>query len=134
MKYNIFHKIINNKIECYKLAEDYNHIAFLDIFPLKIGHTLVIPKNIYKDKIFSLSEKNYISIMIFSRKVAIGLEKSIPCKRIGMFIMGFEIPHIHIHLIPMDKESDCDFFKKRISLSKNKMNFLSKRIKKFIIL
>ncbi|WP_185877805.1 HIT family protein [Blattabacterium cuenoti] len=134
MKHNIFRKIIDNEIISYKIAENIDHLAFLDIYPLKIGHTLVIPKNNYEKKIFSMSEKNFISIMIFSRKIAIGIEKSIPCNRVGMFIMGFEIPHIHIHLIPMDKESDADFFSERINLSKEKFKLISNKIKNSVIL
>ncbi|WP_185864936.1 HIT family protein [Blattabacterium cuenoti] len=132
MRNNIFIDIIKNKIPCYKIAEDADHISFLDISPLKIGHTLVIPKNIYRDKIFSIPEKNFISIMIFSRKVAIGIEQAINCNRVGVFIMGFEIPHIHVHLIPMDQESDADFSKKRINLSTKKFNYLSKKISNYI--
>ncbi|WP_185869514.1 HIT family protein [Blattabacterium cuenoti] len=129
---NIFNKIIKNEVFSYKVAENIDHLAFLDIHPMKIGHTLVIPKKINRDKIFSLSEKDFVSIMSFSRKVAIGIEKTIPCNRVGIFVMGFEIPHIHIHLIPMDKESDGYFSKTRIILSTKKLKFLSYIIKKSI--
>ncbi|WP_341655672.1 HIT family protein [Blattabacterium cuenoti] len=131
-KNNIFQKIIHNKILSYKVAEDSNHLAFLDIYPIKIGHTLVIPKKSNRDKIFSLSEKEFISIMFFTRKIAIGIEKIIPCNRVGVFVMGFEIPHVHIHLIPMDKESDGNFSKKRMVLSSKKFKILSEKIKKSI--
>ncbi|WP_341656760.1 HIT family protein [Blattabacterium cuenoti] len=131
-KNNIFQKIIHNKILAYKVAEDSNHLAFLDIYPIKIGHTLVIPKKSNRDKIFSLSEKEFISIMFFTRKIAIGIEKIIPCNRVGVFVMGFEIPHVHIHLIPMDKESDGNFSKKRMVLSSKKFKILSEKIKKSI--
>ncbi|WP_185868427.1 HIT family protein [Blattabacterium cuenoti] len=132
MNKNIFQKIIENETFSYKIVENEDHLAFLDIYPIKIGHTLVITKRHNRDKIFSLSEKDFISIMSFSRKVAIGMEKTIPCKRIGLFIMGFEIPHIHIHLIPMDHENDANFLKKRINISQKKLEFLSKEIKKNI--
>ncbi|WP_185873218.1 HIT family protein [Blattabacterium cuenoti] len=132
MKFNIFNKIINNDVLSYKIAEDNEHLAFLDIYPLKIGHTLVIPKKNYNSKIFSMKEKNYISIMIFSRKIAIGIENAIPCNRVGMFIMGFEIPHVHIHLIPMDKESDANFLSERINLSDDKFKFISNKIRNSI--
>ena len=130
---NIFQKIINDEILAYKVAENSDHLAFLDIYPLKIGHTLVIPKKNNRDQIFSLSEKEFISIMSFTRKVAIGIEKIIPCNRVGIFVMGFEIPHVHIHLIPMDKESDGNFSKKRIVLSSKKFEILSEQIKKSIL-
>ncbi|WP_185872126.1 HIT family protein [Blattabacterium cuenoti] len=132
MNKNIFQKIINHEISSYKVAEDYDHLAFLDIYPIKIGHTLVIPKKSDKDKIFSLSEKEFLSIMSFTRKVSLGIEKIIPCNRVGIFVMGFEISHIHIHLIPMDKESDGNFSKKRIPLSEKKFQILSQKIKKYI--
>ncbi|QIK16536.1 HIT family protein [Blattabacterium sp. DPU] len=132
MNNNIFQKIINNEIIAYKVAENFDHLAFLDIHPMKIGHTLVISKKSNGDKIFSLSEKEFISIMSFTRKVAIGIERIIPCNRVGIFVMGFEIPHVHIHLIPMDKESDVNFSKKRIILSSKNFEILSEKIKKSI--
>ncbi|WP_185858432.1 HIT family protein [Blattabacterium cuenoti] len=132
MNKNIFQKIIKNEIFAYKVAENSDHLAFLDIHPVKIGHTLVIPKKSNRDKIFSLTEKQFISIMSFTRKVAIGIKKTVPCNRIGIFVMGFEIPHVHIHLIPMDQENDGNFSKERIILSKTKFQFLSKKIKKSI--
>ncbi|WP_185862046.1 HIT family protein [Blattabacterium cuenoti] len=132
MNNNIFHKIIKNEVSAYKVAENSDHLAFLDIYPIKIGHTLVIPKKSNRDKIFSLSEKDFISIMFFTRKVAIGIKKIIPCNRIGIFVIGFEIPHVHIHLIPMDQESDGNFSKKRIVLSEKNFQILSEKIKKTI--
>ncbi|WP_185861174.1 HIT family protein [Blattabacterium cuenoti] len=132
MNHNIFKKIINNEILSYKVAENYDYLAFLDIHPIKIGHTLIIPKRHNRDKIFSLSEKDFISIMSFTRKVAIGIEKIIPCNRVGLFVMGFEIPHIHIHLIPMDQEKDVDFSRKRIVLSSKNFQILSEKIKKSV--
>ncbi len=130
---NIFKKIINNKIKSYKIIENYDNIAILDIHPIKYGHTLVIPKNINTDNIFNISEKDYISLMIFTKKIALGLKKSIKCKRIGLFIMGFDVPHVHIHLIPINKESDIDFSKKRKTLSEEKFLFLLNKIKKLLI-
>ncbi|WP_341657444.1 HIT family protein [Blattabacterium cuenoti] len=129
---NIFQKIIHNEILAYKVAEDSDHLAFLDIYPIKIGHTLVIPKKSNREKIFSLSEKEFLSIMFFTRKVAIGIEKIIPCNRVGIFVMGFEIPHVHIHLIPMDKENDGNFSRKRMVLSSKNFKVLSEKIKKSI--
>ncbi|WP_185865917.1 HIT family protein [Blattabacterium cuenoti] len=132
MNDNIFHKIINNEISAYKVAENSDHLAFLDIYPIKIGHTLVITKKSNRDKIFSLPEKEFISIMSFTRKVAVGIEKIIPCNRVGIFVMGFEIPHVHVHLIPMDQESDGNFSKRRMILSAKKFQVLSEKIKKSI--
>ncbi|AGW85912.1 Hit-family protein [Blattabacterium sp. (Nauphoeta cinerea)] len=129
---NIFQKIIDDKILSYKVAENSDHLAFLDIYPIKIGHTLVIPKKTNVDQIFSLSEKKFISIMSFTRKVALGIKRIIPCNRVGVFIMGFEIPHVHIHLIPMDKESDGNFSKKRMILSSKNFLILSEKIRKSI--
>lgn len=128
---DIFQNIIENKVFAYKVAENSDHIAFLDLYPMKIGHTLVIPKKKI-DNIFSMTENDFISIMSFSRKVAFSLEKVIPCNRIGMFILGFEIPHAHIHLIPMDTENDGNFSKKRIFLSEKNFQVLSEKIKKHI--
>ncbi|AWU43590.1 HIT family protein [Blattabacterium sp. (Cryptocercus kyebangensis)] len=132
MNRDIFTKIIKNEISAYKIAENSDHLAILDIYPVKIGHTLVIPKKKNVEKIFSLTEKEFISIMSFTRKVAIGLEKIIPCNRIGIFVLGFEIPHVHIHLIPMDEESDGDFSKRRIDLSEKCFKILSNKIRKSI--
>ncbi|WP_185855963.1 HIT family protein [Blattabacterium cuenoti] len=129
---NIFEKIIRNEIFSYKVAENTDHLAFLDIHPIKIGHTLVIPKKNHTDKIFYLTEKKFLSLMSFVRKVAMGIEKTVPCNRVGLFVLGFEIPHVHIHLIPMDKESDVDFSKEKITLSEKKFEILSKNIKKSI--
>ncbi|WP_185850281.1 HIT family protein [Blattabacterium cuenoti] len=128
---DLFQKIIENKIFAYKVAENFDYLAFLDLYPMKIGHTLVIPKK-RVDNIFSMTENDFISIMSFSRKVGLSLEKVIPCNRIGMFVLGFEIPHVHIHLIPMDTENDANFSKKRIFLSEKNFQFLSERIKKQI--
>ncbi|WP_185864374.1 HIT family protein [Blattabacterium cuenoti] len=130
--HNIFKDIIENKTFAYKIAEDFHHLAFLDIYPMKIGHTLVIPKKSINN-IFSMTEKRFLSIMSFCRKVGIALEKTVPCNRIGIFVLGFEVPHVHIHLIPMDTENDGNFSKKRIFLSKKNFVILSKKIKEHII-
>jgi len=132
-KNNIFAKIIKNEVFSYKVAENTEHLAFLDIHPIKIGHTLVVPKKNNQEKIFSMREKEFLSLMSFSRKIAIGIEKTIPCNRVGLFVLGFEIPHVHVHLIPMDKESDVGFsYKKKMILSVKDFEILSKKIKKSI--
>lgn len=129
MNKNTFRKIIDKEISCYKIDENDKYLAILDINPVKLGHTLVIPKKIYEDKIFNISEENFLSIMSFSRKIAIKIKKSLSCNRVGLFILGFEIPHIHIHLIPMNKEKDGNLFKKRIKLSNKKLDYILEKIR-----
>jgi len=107
----IFTKIIQGEIPAYKIAEDSNFIAFLDINPNTKGHTLCVPKK-EVNKLFDLDEGTYNGLMQFSRKVAIAIEKVVPCKRIGVAVIGLEVPHVHVHLIPLNKMSDMDFSKK----------------------
>ncbi len=107
----IFTKIINGEIPCYKIAEDENFIAFLDINPNAKGHTLCVPKD-EVDKIFDMGEHIYLQLMQFSRKVAIALEKTVPCKRVGIAVVGLEVPHVHVHLIPINEMEDMRFTKK----------------------
>lgn len=108
---SIFSKIIAGKIPSYKIYEDDKHYAFLDINPNAIGHTLCVPKK-EVDKIFDLSEKDYNDLMEFSRKVALAIKKSIPCKRVGMSVIGLEVPHVHVHLIPLQSMEEATFQKK----------------------
>lgn len=107
----IFTKIINGEIPCYKIAEDENYFAFLDINPNAEGHTIVIPK-IEDDYIFHLDEETYVGLQLFARKIAIALKETIPCKRIGVAVIGLEVPHTHIHLIPMNTEKDMNMANK----------------------
>jgi histidine triad (HIT) family protein len=109
---SIFTKIVNGEIPSYKITEDENHYAFLDINPNAVGHTLCIPKQ-EVDKIFDLSEDAYIGLMRFSRKVAIAIEKSIPCQRVGMTVIGLEVPHAHVHLIPLNEMDNMNFKNKK---------------------
>jgi histidine triad (HIT) family protein len=104
----IFTKIINGEIPSYRIAEDENFYAFLDIFPLAKGHTLVIPKK-ETDYLFDMEEQEYANLQRFARKIAIALKKAVPCKKIGMTVIGLEVPHAHIHLIPMQSEQDINF-------------------------
>lgn len=104
----LFTKIINGEIPAYKVAEDDKFLAFLDIRPNTKGHTLCIPKE-EVNKIFDLDEETYMGLMAFSRKVAKGLEKAVPCKRIGMAVVGLEVPHVHVHLIPLHNMGDMNF-------------------------
>lgn len=104
----LFTKIVNGEIPAYKIAEDSQFLAFLDINPNAKGHTLCIPKR-ETDNIFDLDEDVYQELMRFSRKVAIALKKAVPCKRIGMAVVGLEVPHVHVHLIPLNNMKDMDF-------------------------
>jgi histidine triad (HIT) family protein len=125
---SIFSRIIKGEIHSYKIAENEHCLAFLDINPLKKGHTLVIPKK-QVDQLFDLEDDNYQKLMNFAKKVALCLKKAISCKRIGMAVLGFEIPHAHIHLVPIDKESDLNFSNKKLSFSKEEFEFIAKKIK-----
>lgn len=104
----LFTKIINGEIPAYKVAEDDKFLAFLDIRPNTKGHTLCIPKE-EVNKIFDLDEETYMGLMAFSRKVAKGLEKAVSCKRVGMAVVGLEVPHVHVHLIPLNSMGDMNF-------------------------
>ncbi len=108
---SIFTKIINNEIPSYKIAETEDFLAFLDINPNTKGHTLCIPKREI-NKIFDMEDAHYLDLMAFSKKVAIALEKAIPCKRIGMTVIGLEVPHAHVHLIPLQDMDDARFQRK----------------------
>lgn len=113
----IFTKIAKGEIPSYKVAESDDFYAFLDISPLTEGHTLVIPKNVEDDYIFSLDEKTYEGLWAFARKVAIALKAVVSCKRVGVAVLGMEVPHTHIHLIPLQSEGDMDFRKQRPEVS-----------------
>ncbi|MDH3323315.1 MAG: HIT family protein [Flavobacteriaceae bacterium] len=108
---SIFTKIVNGEIPCYKIAETDEFLAFLDIEPNSKGHTLCIPKREI-NKIFDLEEAEYVRLMSFTRKVAKALEKTVPCKRIGMTVIGLEVPHVHVHLIPLHTMEDARFLQK----------------------
>lgn len=113
---SIFTKIINGEIPCYKIAENEHFFAFLDVNPNAKGHTLVIPKK-EVDKLFDLDEETYKGLFNFSRKIAIALEKTIPCKRVGLSVIGLEVPHVHVHLIPLNSMNDINF-KHKVELTK----------------
>tara|TARA_B100001057_G_scaffold414232_1_gene431199 strand:+ start:3439 stop:3831 length:393 start_codon:yes stop_codon:yes gene_type:complete len=108
---SIFSKIVSGNIPCYKVAETEEFLAFLDINPNTKGHTLCIPKK-EVDKIFDLDQLTYQRLMIFSRSVALAIEKAIPCKRVGMTVIGLEVPHVHVHLIPLKEMGDAQFINK----------------------
>ena len=123
---SIFAKIIAGEVPAYKVAENEQHLAFLDINPNAKGHTLCIPKK-ETDKLFDLSQEEYYALMEFSRKVALGLEKAVSCKRIGMTVIGLEVPHAHVHLIPLQTMADATFGKKE-SLTPEEMQSLATSI------
>jgi histidine triad (HIT) family protein len=124
---SIFTKIVNGEIPCYKIAEDDHYLAFLDVNPNAKGHTLCIPK-FEVDKIFDMDEAHYLGLMHFARKVAIALEKAVPCLRIGMAVVGLEVPHTHVHLIPLN-EMDEMRFQNKVSLSAVEFGVLAENIK-----
>ena len=122
----IFTKIINEEIPCFKIAEDEHFLAFLDVNPNAIGHTLCIPKK-EVNKIFDLDDDLYLGLMAFSKKIAIALEKTIPCKRIGMSVIGLEVPHAHVHLIPLNTMNEIRF-QDKVSLSHEEFEVLAIKI------
>ncbi len=123
----IFSKIVKGEIPSYKVAEDENYYAFLDINPLQRGHVLVIPK-IEDDYIFNLDEKTYEGLMLFARRVAIALKQAIPCKRVGVAVLGMEVPHVHVHLVPMQSEKDMLFSNPKLQLSNDEMTEIASKI------
>ena len=130
---SIFSKIINREIPAYIVAENDNFLAFLDLFPLMEGHTLVIPK-LEIDYFFDLDDNLFNELNIFSKKVAIGLKRAIPCKRIGMTVIGLEVPHAHIHLIPINSINDMNFSNKKLTLTDQDFLNISNKIKQKISL
>ena len=123
---SIFTKIINKEIPCYKIAENDQFIAFLDINPNAKGHTLCVPKQEI-NKVFDMPEKLYLDLMRFSREVAIALEKTVPCKRVGVSVIGLEVPHVHVHLIPLNDMKQMTFQYKETQ-SEGELNALAKQI------
>ncbi len=122
----IFTKIVNGEIPCYKITEDENYLAFLDVNPNAKGHTLCIPKA-EVNKLFDMEEDSYLGLMQFARKVAIALEKTVPCKRIGMAVVGLEVPHAHVHLIPLH-EMDEMRFQNKVKLAPEEFEVLAQSI------
>jgi histidine triad (HIT) family protein len=124
----IFTKIINGEIPAYKIAEDENYLAFLDVFPLVIGHTLVIPKKEI-DYIFDMDDQLFSGLHLFSKKIAKAVEMAIPCKRIGVSVIGLEVPHAHVHLIPLNTMNDINFSRPKLTVSKEVMEETLQKIK-----
>ena len=124
---SIFSKIVQGDIPSYKIAEDEHYLAFLDIFPLAVGHVLVIPKN-ETDSIFDLNDQEYQGFWQFAKKTAKAIEKTIPCKRIGIAVIGLEVPHAHIHLIPLQSVEDINFSKPKLKLDPDMLKGIAEKI------
>ena len=124
----IFTKIAKGEIPSYKCAESEDFYAFLDISPLAKGHTLVIPKNVEDDYIFHLDEATYEGLVKFARKVAIALKAAVPCKRVGVAVLGMEVPHTHIHLVPLQSEGDLNFRKEHLTLTPEEFKEIAESI------
>ena len=129
----IFTRIINGEIPCYKIAEDENYFAFLDINPLRAGHTLVVPKK-ETDYIFDLGDDDLAGIFLFSKKVAAAIKSAFPCNRIGVAILGLEVPHAHIHLVPMDTMEDINFRNPKLKFTPEEFINIAAKIKNRVIL
>lgn len=123
---SIFTKIVNKEVSCYKIAEDENFLAFLDVNPNAKGHTLCIPKQEI-NKIFEMEDELYLGLMQFSKKIAVALEKTVPCKRIGMSVIGLEVPHAHVHLIPLN-DMDEMRFQNKVVFTQNEFEALAAHI------
>ena len=128
---SIFSKIVSGDIPAYKVAEDEHHLAFLDIFPLARGHVLVIPKK-KTDYIFDITSDEYLELWKFAQKVAKGMDKAIACERIGVAVIGLEVPHAHIHLVPLNNVSDINFERPKLKFSEAEMKSVSELIKSAI--
>lgn len=124
----LFTRIAKGEIPSFKVAEDDNYYAFLDISPLSKGHTLVIPKNVEDDYIFNLDEETYSGLWAFARKVAVAVKAAVPCKRVGIAVLGMEVPHTHIHLVPLQTEGDLDFRKVRPEVTPEEQAQIAKSI------
>ena len=124
---SIFSRIIAGEIPCYKVAENMDFLAFLDAFPLKRGHVLVVPKN-EVDYIFDLDDETYLGLMAFSKKVAVAIKKTIPCNRIAISVIGLEVSHAHVHLIPMNTTNDVNFANEKLKLTPDEFKETALRI------
>lgn len=124
----IFSKIVSGEVPCYKIAETNNFLAFLDVHPVKEGHVLVIPKR-EVDYYFDLDEELFIGLNLFVRIVADAIKKAIPCKKVGVAVVGLEVPHAHVHLIPLETVEDLNFSKPRVQLSPEQLDFIAQKIR-----
>jgi histidine triad (HIT) family protein len=129
---SVFSRIISGEIPAFKIAEDAHYLAFLDIQPLAIGHTLVIPKK-ETDYIFDLSDPELSGLMLFSKKVAAALRQAVPCRRIGVSVIGLEVPHAHVHLIPLQTMNDINFTRPKLTISREKLEETAGRIRECML-
>jgi histidine triad (HIT) family protein len=129
----IFTRIVNGEIPAFKVAEDENYLAFLDISPIVRGHILVIPKKEEED-LFDLDDAMFAGLQLFAKKVAVGLKKAVSCKKVGVLVMGLEVPHAHIHLIPIQKETDMLNFSNKLKFTKEELEVIREKISKNISL
>ena len=128
---SIFSKIVSGEIPSFKVAEDENHLAFLDIFPLQYGHVLVIPKK-ETDYLFDLATDEYLKLFRFAKKVAKAMDEVIICERIGVAVIGLEVPHAHIHLVPLNNVTDINFERPKLKFSEKKMIDIAQKIRAVI--
>ena len=128
---SIFSRIVNREIPASIIAENQHYIAFLDVNPLTVGHTLVVPKE-EVDYIFDLDNNTLSGLMIFAKEVAIAIQKAIPCQRVGVSVIGLEVPHAHVHLIPMNSMRDMNFANPKLKPSKEEMMATTEKIKRFL--
>ena len=126
---SLFTKIVNNEIPSYKVAETDRYLAFLDVFPLAKGHTLVVPKQ-ETDYIFDIDDEQFAGLHLFAKSVAKQLEKAIPCKRIGVAVIGLEVPHAHIHLIPLQSVEDINFSRSKLKLTEEELEAIAESIRR----
>jgi len=129
----IFTRIIKGEIPCYMIAEDENYFAFLDINPLKAGHTLVVPRQ-ETDYIFDLSDKQVAGMFVFAKKISAAIREAFPCNRIGIAVLGLEVPHAHIHLVPMDSMEDINFKNPKLKFSPEEFRDIAAKISSKLIL
>lgn len=125
---SVFTKIVSGEIKSYKIAEDDNYLAFLDVFPLAKGHVLVIPKK-EVDYIFDVSDDEYIGLWSFAKKVSLAIKKAIPCKRVGVAVVGLEVPHAHIHLLPLQSVEDINFSKPKLKPEPSELQLIAETIR-----
>jgi histidine triad (HIT) family protein len=128
---SIFSKIVAGEIPCYKIAENEDYLAFLDVFPLKKGHVLVIPKK-EVDYIFDLDNTTYNGLMVFAKQVSVAIKQAIPCNRVGLCVIGLEVPHAHIHLIPINTMNDMNFSNEKLKLTKEEFEEIATEIRRYI--
>jgi histidine triad (HIT) family protein len=128
---SIFTKIINGDIPCYKIAENDHFLAFLDVFPLVKGHVLVVPKR-EEDYIFDLSDTELSGLLLFAKSIAPAIKKAVPCKRLGITVIGLEVPHAHVHLLPMNTVNDTNFTQAKLHISAEELADIANKIKSFL--